>query len=83
MAHWHALFPGRILDVDYAQLTADPEATMREVAAFCGIEYVDSDARSAQQFARGGDCKRHAGSARRDESRATEMGALRRAGCNL
>ena len=41
MAHWHEMFPGRILDVDYARLTADPEATMREVAAFCGIEYVD------------------------------------------
>jgi len=41
MAHWHSLFPGRILDVDYAQLTADPGRTMREVAAFCGIDYVD------------------------------------------
>ena len=41
MAHWHALFPGRILDVDYARLTTDPEATMREVAAFCGIDYVE------------------------------------------
>lgn len=41
MAHWHAAFPGRILDVDYARLTADPETTMREVATFCGIEYVD------------------------------------------
>jgi len=41
MAHWHATFPGRILDVDYAQLTAHPEATMREVAEFCGIGYVE------------------------------------------
>ena len=41
MAHWHAMFPGRILDVDYSRLTADPESTMREVAAFCGIDYVD------------------------------------------
>lgn len=40
MAHWHALFPGRILDVDYAELTRDTEAVMRRVAAFCGIEYV-------------------------------------------
>jgi tetratricopeptide (TPR) repeat protein len=39
MGHWHAIFPGRILDVDYARLTAKPEETMREVAAFCGIEY--------------------------------------------
>ena len=40
MAHWHALFPGRILDVDYAELTRDPETVMRRVAAFCGIDYV-------------------------------------------
>lgn len=42
MAHWHAAYPGRILDVDYAALTRDPEAVMREVAAFCGIDYIDA-----------------------------------------
>jgi Flp pilus assembly protein TadD len=41
MAHWHAMFPGRILDVDYARLTTDPQPVMREVAAFCGIDYVE------------------------------------------
>lgn len=39
MAHWHAAYPGRSLDVDYAELTRDPEALMRKVAAFCGIDY--------------------------------------------
>ena len=39
MAHWHATWPGRILDVDYARLTRDPEAEMRKVAAFCGIDF--------------------------------------------
>lgn len=42
MAHWHAAYPGRILDVDYAELTRDPEAMMRKVAAFCGIDYIDA-----------------------------------------
>ncbi len=42
MMRWHATLPGRILDVDYTRLTADPEATMREVAAFVGIDYVDA-----------------------------------------
>ena len=42
MVHWHGMFPGRILDVDYARLTADPAAVMREVAQFCGIDYVDA-----------------------------------------
>lgn len=40
MAHWHAVCPGRILDVSYAELTRDTEATMRRVAAYCGIAYV-------------------------------------------
>lgn len=39
MAHWHARYPGRILDVDYARLTRDPGAEMRRVAAFCGIDF--------------------------------------------
>ena len=49
MAHWHAAYPGRILDVDYARLTADPAAVMREVAAFCGLAFVPamSDTRSS------------------------------------
>ena len=42
MTHWHAVYPGRILDVEYAELTRDPESVMRKVAAFCGIEYVDA-----------------------------------------
>lgn len=42
MAHWHAAWPGRIFDVDYAELTRDPEAVMRKVAAFCGVDYVDA-----------------------------------------
>lgn len=40
MAHWHAAYPGRILDVPYAGLTGGTEAVMREVAAFCGVDYL-------------------------------------------
>ena len=39
MAHWHAAMPGVILDVDYADLTRDPETTTRRVLAFCGLEW--------------------------------------------
>jgi hypothetical protein len=42
MAHWDVAYPGRILDVDYAELTRDPEAVMRRIAAFCGLDYVDA-----------------------------------------
>jgi hypothetical protein len=41
MDHWHSRFPGRILDVTYADLTRDTEATMRKVAAFCGFPFTD------------------------------------------
>ena len=40
MAHWHAVLPGRILDVPYSALVDDTESTMRGVAAFCGLEFL-------------------------------------------
>ena len=46
MAHWHARLPGRILDVSYARLLREPETVMREVAAFCSVEYVPDMLRS-------------------------------------
>lgn len=51
MAHWRTSYPGRILDVDYARLTTDPEEVMREVAAYCGLGYFDamSDTRSSKR----------------------------------
>ena len=39
MAHWHQSLPGRILDIDYGKLTRQPEATMRQISAFCGLQY--------------------------------------------
>jgi tetratricopeptide (TPR) repeat protein len=39
MSHWHRVLRGRILDVDYARLTREPEAVMREVSGFCGIGF--------------------------------------------
>lgn len=39
MAHWHAVMPGAILDVDYGALVDDPEATAERVLAFCGLPY--------------------------------------------
>lgn len=41
MDHWHSKFPDRILDVTYADLTRDTEATMRKVAAFCGFPFTE------------------------------------------
>lgn len=39
MDHWHEAYPGRILDVDYSELTRDTETVIRRVSDFCGFEY--------------------------------------------
>ena len=39
MAHWHARYPGRILDVDYARLTREPEGEIRRVCDFIGTAF--------------------------------------------
>lgn len=39
MAHWHAVMPGAILDVSYAELVSDPEGTLRNVFAYCGLPW--------------------------------------------
>lgn len=37
MAHWHRVFPGRILDVSYEALATEPDATAQQVLAFLGL----------------------------------------------
>lgn len=44
MAHWHAVMPGRILDVAYADLVTDPEGTLRRVLAFCALDWESGNA---------------------------------------
>ena len=39
MAHWHAVMPGRILDVAYADLVADSESTARRIFDYCGLPF--------------------------------------------
>ena len=39
MAHWQALMPGVILEVQYEQLVADPEAQTRRLLAHCGLDW--------------------------------------------
>lgn len=39
MEHWHAQFPGRILDVHYEDLVADPGISARRVLDFCGLAW--------------------------------------------
>ena len=45
MAHWHALAPGRILDVNYEDLVSDPETTARRITEYCGLAYQPSQIR--------------------------------------
>jgi Flp pilus assembly protein TadD len=37
MQHWHAVLPGRILDVHYEDLVADPERECARVLAWCDL----------------------------------------------
>lgn len=39
MAHWRFVFPGAILDVDVQELRREPEARMRTILDFCGLEW--------------------------------------------
>lgn len=41
MSHWHDAFPGRVLDVDYAELVNAPERVARNVLSFCGLPWQD------------------------------------------
>ncbi len=42
MEHWHRVLPGRILDVTYEQVVADPEPQARRLAKFCGLKWQDA-----------------------------------------
>jgi tetratricopeptide (TPR) repeat protein len=39
VAHWHAVMPGAIHDVDYLALASDTEATARALLEHCGLAY--------------------------------------------
>ena len=42
MAHWHAVLPGRVLDVDYERVVADLEREARMLLDFCGLSWEDA-----------------------------------------
>lgn len=39
MAHWHKVLPGRVLDVQYEELVAEPEMQIRRLIEYCGLEW--------------------------------------------
>ncbi|MHB8404070.1 MAG: tetratricopeptide repeat-containing sulfotransferase family protein [Gammaproteobacteria bacterium] len=39
MAHWRKALPGRILQVEYEDMVEDPEAGIRRLLDFCGLEF--------------------------------------------
>jgi len=41
MAHWHAVMPGVICDVNYEDLVADPPAQCRRLLDWCGLPWQD------------------------------------------
>ncbi len=41
MTHWHKVFPGRILDINYQDLISDQENYSRELLEYCELEWDD------------------------------------------
>lgn len=39
MAHWHAVMPGRILDVSYEDLVREPETQVRRILDWCALPW--------------------------------------------
>ncbi|PWG03702.1 tetratricopeptide repeat-containing sulfotransferase family protein [Sphingosinicella humi] len=42
MAHWKALYPKDIYDLDYEALVAEPRPTIERLLGFCGLEWKES-----------------------------------------
>ncbi len=42
MAHWRTLYGDDMFELDYDQLVSSPEATIRPLVAFCGLEWEDA-----------------------------------------
>lgn len=42
MAHWHEVLPGRIFEVPYEELVANPEKVIREMLEFCELPWEDN-----------------------------------------
>ena len=42
MTHWHAVLPGRVLDVQYESVVADQRAESRRLLEFCGLPWEDA-----------------------------------------
>ena len=42
MSHWHAMLPGRVLDVRYEDVVANLEREARRMLEFCGLSWEDA-----------------------------------------
>ncbi len=42
MAHWHAVLPGRVLDVHYESVVADQGGETRRLLEFCGLPWEEA-----------------------------------------
>ena len=42
MAHWHAVLPGRVLDLQYESVVADQDGQTRRLLEFCGLPWEDA-----------------------------------------
>jgi len=51
LAHWQALFPDRILAIRYEDIVADVKGSSRQLADFCGLDWVEDMTRPERNTA--------------------------------
>ena len=42
MAHWHAVLPGKILQVNYEEVVSDTETQVRRILDYCGLPFEEA-----------------------------------------
>jgi hypothetical protein len=78
MQHWRALYPARIRTQMYEDLVANTEAQVRELLAFCGLEFDATCLRfyEAQRSVRTASASQVREPLRKNTARTAKYGAL-------
>ena len=42
MDHWHAVLPGKVLDVNYEEVVSDLEGQVKRILDYCDLEFEET-----------------------------------------
>ena len=79
MEHWNRVLPGRVVDVVYENLVADPETEIRRLLAACGLPWNDACLRLPREPAHGEHRQLEPGPPADLQERGAALAALREA----